>query len=223
MSNLLGGPGYTGPADQRPLSDQEFSAVQRLLSDPLSFPLEFKAWLVSYLETSDLTLPMNSILGLQKTLGITGAGQGTLGIFPAGLILPYGGDTAPTGSYLCDGSAKNRTTDARLFNAIGVRYGAPDANTFNLPDMQGRPPVGKGPHGDVATLGQSEGLGAASRTPKHTHRLPGDGTGNASTAGGSSDGNIMLTDYGPNAHTIPEPGKPVDSGGYLVVNFIIVR
>src|SRR5215469_7339391 len=136
----LGGLGGTGPADNRPLNDQEFQLLQRLLSDPLSFPLEFKSWLVAYLESSDMTLPMNAITGLQKTLGVSGAGQGTLGIFPAGLILPYGGDTAPTGAYICDGSTKNRVTDARLYNAIGVKFGAPDGNTFNLPDIRERIP-----------------------------------------------------------------------------------
>jgi microcystin-dependent protein len=223
VSNLLGGGGGTEPVDNRPLNDQEFQLLQRLLSDPLSFPLEFKAWLISYLETSDFTLPMNSILGLQKTLGISGAGQGTLGIFPAGLILPYGGDSPPSGSYLCNGASYNRVNDARLYNAIGTKYGAPDGNTFNVPDLRGRVPVGLGPNGRVDTLGKNEGVAVASRGPQHTHRLPGDASGNTSSGGGASDGNIVLTDYGPNAHTIPEPGLPVDVPSFVVLNFIVIR
>jgi len=219
----MGGPGGVEPVDNRPLNDQEYQLLQRLLSDPLSFPLEFKAWLVSYLETSDLTLPMNAILGLQKTLGITGAGQGTLGIFPAGLILPYGGDAAPTGSYLCNGASYNRTTDARLFKAIGTKYGAVDGSTFQVPDLQGRVPVGVGPNADVASLGTNEGLGPTSRTPRHTHRLPGSGDGSLSTSGGSGDGTPALTDHEPNAHTVPESGKSVDAPAFIVLNFIIVK
>jgi phage-related tail fiber protein len=39
----------------------------------------------------------------------------------------------------CDGSAVSRTTYARLFAAIGTRYGAGDGvTTFNLPDYRGR-------------------------------------------------------------------------------------
>jgi|SRR5215472_3232951 len=222
MSNLIGGSGYTGPADQRPLTDQEFQMVQRLFSDPLSFPLEFKAWLVSYLESSDLSLPMNAVIGLQKTLGITGAGEGTLGIFPAGLILPYGGDVAPTGAYICDGSTYDRTTDARLFTAIGVKYGAPTGSTFNVPDLRGRVPVGKGTHASVATLGLNDGVALASRTP--IHHTSTKGFSNAGVTAGS-DENVLVdsnTDE-QGVHSHGPAGTPVDTPAFEVVNFIIVR
>jgi microcystin-dependent protein len=222
MSSLLGGTGGTEPVDNRPLNDQEFQLLQRLLSDPLSFPLEFKAWLVSYLETSDLSLPMNSILGLQKTLGITGAGQGTLGIFPAGLILPYGGDSAPTGSYLCDGASYNRVTDARLYNAIGVKFGAVDGNTFQVPDMRGRGAVGKGTHVSVDTLGKNEGAAIGSRSP--IHRTSDKGFANAGVTAGS-DENVLIdaaTNEQGMHHHGPD-GMPIDTAAFEVVNFIIVR
>jgi microcystin-dependent protein len=223
MSSLLGGPGGTDPTDNRPLTDQEYQQLQRLLSDPLSFPLQFKAWLVSYLETSDLTLPMNSILGLQKTLGITGAGHGTLGIFPAGLILPYGGDTAPTGSVLCDGASYNRVTDARLFNAIGTKYGAVDGNTFQVPDYRGAAPVGKGLHSSVDTLGKTEGQPPGNRTP--IHRTSDKGFQSQGVTVGS-DTNVVGAS-GPNEQGIhhhgPDFGTPVDTPAFTVCNFIIVR
>jgi microcystin-dependent protein len=58
--------------------------------------------------------------------------------FPAGVILPYAGTAAPDGWLLCTGSAINRTTYSRLFNAIGIAYGAGDGvDTFNLPNTQG--------------------------------------------------------------------------------------
>ena len=54
---------------------------------------------------------------------------------PLGAILSYGGDTAPTGWLLCDGSAVSRTTYAQLFEVIGTKYGPGDGSTtFNLPD-----------------------------------------------------------------------------------------
>lgn len=53
---------------------------------------------------------------------------------PTGTLLPFAGDTAPDGFYLCDGSAKSRTTDAALFAVIGEKFGAGDGSTtFNLP------------------------------------------------------------------------------------------
>ena len=58
--------------------------------------------------------------------------------FPAGIVLPYAGSTAPDGWLLCDGAAINRTTYARLFAAISTTYGIGDgASTFNLPNTQG--------------------------------------------------------------------------------------
>lgn len=57
-------------------------------------------------------------------------------VVPTGVILPYGGVTAPTGFLLCDYSAVSRTTYANLFAAIGTRYGAGDGSTtFNVPKL----------------------------------------------------------------------------------------
>lgn len=54
---------------------------------------------------------------------------------PLGAILSYGGDAAPTGWLLCDGSAVSRTTYAQLFEVIGTKYGPGDGSTtFNLPN-----------------------------------------------------------------------------------------
>lgn len=46
---------------------------------------------------------------------------------------------------LCNGAAVSRTAYAALFTQIGTRYGAGDGSTtFNLPDFQGRSPIGAG-------------------------------------------------------------------------------
>lgn len=53
---------------------------------------------------------------------------------PTGLILPYGGSTAPEGFLLCNGATIKRTTYANLFKAIGTTYGAGDGSTtFKIP------------------------------------------------------------------------------------------
>lgn len=57
-------------------------------------------------------------------------------LVPTGVILPYGGVTAPTGFLLCDYSAVSRTTYANLFAVIGTRYGAGNGSTtFNVPKL----------------------------------------------------------------------------------------
>ncbi|MBF46076.1 MAG: hypothetical protein CMD38_07410 [Flavobacteriales bacterium] len=64
---------------------------------------------------------------------------------PSGVISQFGGNAAPTGYLLCDGSAVSRTTYADLYTAISTNYGSGDGSTtFNLPDLQDRFPVGKG-------------------------------------------------------------------------------
>lgn len=57
-------------------------------------------------------------------------------LVPVGVILPYGGSTAPTGWLFSNGGAISRTTYANLFAVIGTTYGAGDGSTtFNLPNL----------------------------------------------------------------------------------------
>jgi len=242
--------GRTGGADNRPLSQQEYQLLQRLLSDPFSIPIEFKTWLVSYLETSDLTLPMSAVAGLKTTLGIAGVGGGSLGILPAGLIFPFGGVSAPVGSLMCDGASYSRTTYNALFQVIGTAYGAVDGNSFNVPDLQERIPVGRGVKTGINALAQNEGKPLGSRGPQHGHGAPSvsvtdsghshalypsftaanasGGTGGSGYGGG--DRNLPVYSGTQNASASlsasagpvgPQSG-PIDAPAFLVVNFIIV-
>lgn len=57
-------------------------------------------------------------------------------LLPTGVILPYGGISAPANFLLCDGSAVSRITYANLFTVIGTRYGAGNGSTtFNVPKL----------------------------------------------------------------------------------------
>ena len=86
---------------------------------------------------------------------------------PTGAILPYGGSSAPTGYLLANGAAVSRTTYANLFALYGTTYGAGDGSTtFNVPNIKGRFPVGKGDSGATATLGNTGGAW------DHTHTVP---------------------------------------------------
>lgn len=77
--------------------------------------------------------------------------------FPSGSITMYGGSSAPSGWLLCDGSEVSRATYATLFGNIGTAFGSGNGSTtFNLPDMQGRVPIGVGsPSGLISGSGTS--------------------------------------------------------------------
>lgn len=90
---------------------------------------------------------------------------------PAGVILPFGGDTPPGGWAICDGSIVNRSEYPDLFSAIGTNWGQGDgATTFHLPDLRGR-----------FMRGRDQGTGrdplAGSRTAANTGGATGDSTG----------------------------------------------
>jgi microcystin-dependent protein len=106
------------------------------------------------------------------------------GAVPTGVILPYGGATAPTGYLACNNQAVSRATYAALFAVIGTSYGAGDlVTTFNVPDLRGRTMVGMGT-GDAAdatawTRGQKQGREGVTLTtaqiPAHSHDILGYG------------------------------------------------
>ena len=59
-------------------------------------------------------------------------------LVPAGTIVAYGGITAPTGWFMCDGTSKSRTTYAALYAAISSAFGSSSTTEFNVPDLRGR-------------------------------------------------------------------------------------
>lgn len=96
-----------------------------------------------------------------------------------GEIKIYTGSVAPTGYFLCDGSAISRTTYADLFTVIGTTCGAGDGTTtFNLPNLNGRIPVGlDSTQTEFNTLGKTGGekthllTSAESGLPEHSHPI----------------------------------------------------
>lgn len=64
---------------------------------------------------------------------------------PVGCIVPFTSDVVPENWLLCNGQAVSRTDYDLLFSIIGTTYGVGDGSTtFNLPDLRGRVPLGKG-------------------------------------------------------------------------------
>ncbi len=99
------------------------------------------------------------------------------GGMPAGMVIPFAGSAAPAGWMLCNGVAVSRATYAVLFATIGTTYGAGDGSTtFNLPNLQGRVPVGlDGGQAEFNALGKSGGAKAhtlgTSEMPSHAHTI----------------------------------------------------
>lgn len=96
---------------------------------------------------------------------------------PTGTLIQFAGTTAPAGWLFADGSAISRSTYATLFGVIGTTYGVGDGvNTFNLPNMKGRVPVGRdAAQAEFDALGETGGakthtLGV-SETPSHQHNV----------------------------------------------------
>ena len=145
---------------------------------------------------------------------------------PAGVITQFAGSTAPTGWLLCNGNAVSRTTYSALFTAIGTTYGTGNGSTtFNLPNFQGRVPVGSN---TTYALGSSGGEATHTLTvdemPTHNH-----GTG--LTGYGQITGTGMKWEY-VNDRGVYDSGYDIilDKGGgqahnnmqpYLTVNYII--
>jgi microcystin-dependent protein len=81
--------------------------------------------------------------------------------------------TLPAHWLLCDGSAVSRATYADLFAVIGTHWGVGDGSTtFNLPQKQGRSPIGvcdSLPLG--TTTGEAEHLLSIDELPAHSHTV----------------------------------------------------
>lgn len=92
-------------------------------------------------------------------------------LLPAGAIMAFAMNGAPTGWLAADGSAVSRTTYANLFSAIGTTYGSGDGSTtFTLPDLRGYFVRGSGTNSD-GTVAGAFGEKQADEIKSHTHVL----------------------------------------------------
>ena len=95
---------------------------------------------------------------------------------PLGIIIAYGGTTAPTGWLMCDGTAYSRTEYADLFAVIGTAFGSGDGSTtFNVPDLREATTKGVGLTGKSNNHYDSDGVALGEfvedRIQEHTHSI----------------------------------------------------
>ena len=149
--------------------------------------------------------------------------------------------SAPSGYLICDGSAVSRTTYSALFGIVGTTFGTGDGSTtFNLPNYQGRVPLGVSGSYALATTGGSADAIVVSHThtatssvtdPGHLHGVNGRLYGGGGNPGGDWNG---YGDYGnttftnttgisvsTSLSTTGSSGTGANLQPYLAINFII--
>lgn len=92
-----------------------------------------------------------------------------------GSIMTFGFAYAPRGWALCNGQTLSLNQNVALYSLMGVSYGGNGVNTFQLPNLQSRLPMGQGQGPDLTdrTMGQSGGTETVTllntHLPLHTH------------------------------------------------------
>jgi microcystin-dependent protein len=92
-----------------------------------------------------------------------------------GEIRMVGFNFAPVGWALCNGALVSISQNNALFALLGVTFGGNGVNTFGLPDLQGRSPVGAGSGAGLSPIVQGDKSGNESvallinNLPSHTH------------------------------------------------------
>lgn len=116
----------------------------------------------SYISTSNIT-------DERRNASYCGYTRARYGGVPPGSITSYAGNTVPSGWLLCDGSTLNKNDYPELFSAIGYIYGG-SGNSFKLPNLSGRFPLGKGSSHSLAETGGNETVTlTTAQMPSHTH------------------------------------------------------
>jgi microcystin-dependent protein len=90
---------------------------------------------------------------------------------PAGAVMSFAMNAAPTGWLACNGAAVSRSTYSALFSAVSTTYGTGDGSTtFNLPDLRGYFVRGSGTNSDGTSAG-TFGAKQADALKTHTHTV----------------------------------------------------
>ncbi|HTV84667.1 MAG TPA: tail fiber protein [Dyella sp.] len=99
--------------------------------------------------------------------------------FYLGQIMMTGFGFAQRGFAFCNGQLLPIQQNTALFSLLGVQYGGNGTSNFQLPNLQGRAPVGSGPSADPSwqppsyTIGDMEGVEsvtlAGQQLPMHSH------------------------------------------------------
>ncbi|MBV8255975.1 MAG: tail fiber protein [Chitinophaga sp.] len=135
-----------------------------------------------------------------------------------GALLLFAGDFAIRNFALCFGQLMSIQQNTALFAILGNTYGGNGTNTFGLPDLRGRMPIGtsQGPGLSNIVLGQLSGAENCTLTinnlPTHTHTI--DASTMKVTPGATAQ---LATTYIPSNTVVPAM-LPKLGGGPAAVN-----
>ena len=133
----------------------------------------------------------------------TGLKWGAPAGVPAGFVMMYAANAAPTGFLKANGAAVSRTTYAALFSAIGTTFGAGDGSTtFLVPDLRGRFPRGWADNGSIdsgRTFGTNQEATSLVIGEAFSGRFPvlknSDGTDGSESVGHFNQNGFSTVDY----------------------------
>jgi microcystin-dependent protein len=152
-----------------------------------------------------------------------------------GEIRPVPYNFAPQGWQLCQGQLLAISQNQTLFALFGTTYGGDGQQTFALPDLRGRVPVGQGTGYIMGQRGGAEQVSLTiSQLPAHNHAaFCTDNAGvNTAPSGAiwATDGSGATAEYdvGPNSTMHPAAIGTTGNGQphgnlqpYLTINFVV--
>lgn len=94
-----------------------------------------------------------------------------------GEIRMFAGHYVPVGWAACNGQLLSVSANQPLFALLGTTWGGDGVNTFGVPNLQGRVPIGQGQGTNLTNRQLAQTLGTetvaltSAQTPSHTHTL----------------------------------------------------
>ena len=157
-----------------------------------------------------------------------------------GMLAMFGFNFQPLGWAYCNGQLISIAQNSALFALLGTTFGGDGQNTFALPNMQSRIPVGMGTgpglsNYQMGQMGGTENVTLLStQMPQHSHFMTGSSEAPAQNA--PAGGSLGSTERGVNSYTtganslFPMASATTNVGGnqahnnlqpYLAVNYCI--
>lgn len=155
-------------------------------------------------------------------------------------IRMFSGNFPPSGWALCNGQLLPIAQNTALFSLLGTYYGGNGTNTFALPDLRQRLPLGVGAGAGLTERYQGEAGGSASvslqtaQLASHSHQMVANPQAATSTSPvGNVPANVSspTPPYRPPSNLAPMASNPISVAGggqphnnlqpYLEINFII--
>lgn len=155
-----------------------------------------------------VSTPLDFVLVFRPSIGLIKETRNTFVgdlAVPIGAILPYAGAEAPYGYILCDGSELEQTKYSNLYDVIGTTYNGVAAlngiNTFKVPDLRGRFPLGKDNMDNAFTVPNSTG-GFIDAGGGNVDRVSGTAPDNLGDSGGQSANTLTVLNLPDHEHSM---------------------